>query len=302
MSGPGIGAAGDRGGRSIPDAVSLADVAPTAMRLLGFSMSDVDGIDVRPAFAGAALGRRELCAESLRRSSSSDGRRSRASVRGPGVHRGAGIRALRSRARRRRAAERRADQARSGRRSRDALSARYSSDTPWSGRRRAFGPARRRRLRALGCSSGSSPREYGRRLTCPIRSAGQRELAARICAGDLRLSFPSGRPSRRALDGIDPRKPGQRPGPAATRLRPPGTRRAARRPLAGLSRGHLRRPAVRRRVPGSSPDCLGPTGRSGSRRRGVDRGTADRAGQSGRGEARPRSPSRPAAATRGRGD
>jgi len=45
--------------------VTLADVAPTAMRLLGFTMPDADGIDLSPALGGAALPRRELYAESF---------------------------------------------------------------------------------------------------------------------------------------------------------------------------------------------------------------------------------------------
>ena len=34
---------------AIPDPVTLADVAPTAMRRLGFAMPDADGIDLSPA-------------------------------------------------------------------------------------------------------------------------------------------------------------------------------------------------------------------------------------------------------------
>jgi hypothetical protein len=49
----------------ISDPVTLADVAPTAMRLLGLTMPDADGIDLSPALAGAALPRRELYAESF---------------------------------------------------------------------------------------------------------------------------------------------------------------------------------------------------------------------------------------------
>jgi arylsulfatase A-like enzyme/Flp pilus assembly protein TadD len=51
--------------RSVPDRVTLADLAPTAMRLLGFTMSDVDGVDLSPAFRGGALAARELYAESF---------------------------------------------------------------------------------------------------------------------------------------------------------------------------------------------------------------------------------------------
>lgn len=49
----------------VPDPVTLADVAPTAMRLLGFTMPDADGIDLSPALAGRALPKRELYAESF---------------------------------------------------------------------------------------------------------------------------------------------------------------------------------------------------------------------------------------------
>src|SRR5206468_954791 len=49
----------------ITDPVTLADVAPTAMRLLGFPMPDVDGIDLSPALAGSALPGREIYAESF---------------------------------------------------------------------------------------------------------------------------------------------------------------------------------------------------------------------------------------------
>jgi len=61
MSGPGVTA-----GVRVSDPVTLADVAPTVMRRLGFeTMKDVDGIDVSPAFAGTKLPSRELYAESF---------------------------------------------------------------------------------------------------------------------------------------------------------------------------------------------------------------------------------------------
>jgi len=60
MRGPGIPAAA-----RIADPVTLADVAPTAMRALGATMADVDGVDLAPAFAGTALAARELYAESF---------------------------------------------------------------------------------------------------------------------------------------------------------------------------------------------------------------------------------------------
>lgn len=60
VAGPGI----PRGTR-IADSVTLADLAPTAMRALGATIGDVDGLDLGPAFAGTPLGRRELYAESF---------------------------------------------------------------------------------------------------------------------------------------------------------------------------------------------------------------------------------------------
>jgi choline-sulfatase len=70
MRGPGINSGErttnrERRTANISDAVTLADVAPTAMRLLGFTLPDADGIDLSPALAGAALPRRELYAESF---------------------------------------------------------------------------------------------------------------------------------------------------------------------------------------------------------------------------------------------
>ena len=81
MRGPGIGPSGERRTPNveprttnreprttnvvISDPVTLADVAPTAMRLLGFTMPDTDGIDLSPALAGGTLPRRELYAESF---------------------------------------------------------------------------------------------------------------------------------------------------------------------------------------------------------------------------------------------
>ena len=67
MRGPGVPAQsdGNRPRAAIADPVTLADVAPTAMRLLGFTMPEADGIDLSPALGGAALPRRELYAESF---------------------------------------------------------------------------------------------------------------------------------------------------------------------------------------------------------------------------------------------
>jgi choline-sulfatase len=53
------------GGRSVDDRVVLIDVVPTVMGLLGIKPLDADGIDLRPAFAGAMLPNREIYAESF---------------------------------------------------------------------------------------------------------------------------------------------------------------------------------------------------------------------------------------------
>ena len=45
--------------------VTLADVAPTAARLLGAPLTDVDGIDLSPALGGSRCAARELYAESF---------------------------------------------------------------------------------------------------------------------------------------------------------------------------------------------------------------------------------------------
>ena len=60
INGPGVGA-----GARITGAVTLADVAPTALRLLGGTMPEVDGIDLAPALGGAPLPQRELYGESF---------------------------------------------------------------------------------------------------------------------------------------------------------------------------------------------------------------------------------------------
>src|SRR5204862_7058847 len=52
-------------GRVVSEPVTLADVAPTAARLLGFELKDVDGIDLGPALEGRHLAGRELYAESF---------------------------------------------------------------------------------------------------------------------------------------------------------------------------------------------------------------------------------------------
>jgi arylsulfatase A-like enzyme len=58
--GPGIPA-----GRVVADPVSLVDVAPTVLRLLGQPPFDADGIDLGPALGGQALPSRPLYAESF---------------------------------------------------------------------------------------------------------------------------------------------------------------------------------------------------------------------------------------------
>jgi choline-sulfatase len=60
VSGPGV-----RVGERVAEPVTLADVAPTALRLLGRTMKDVDGIDLSAALAGGGVPRRELYAESF---------------------------------------------------------------------------------------------------------------------------------------------------------------------------------------------------------------------------------------------
>lgn len=51
--------------RRVPDAVTLADIAPTIMKRLGFEMKDVDGLDLSGMMRGEALNTRELYAESF---------------------------------------------------------------------------------------------------------------------------------------------------------------------------------------------------------------------------------------------
>jgi cytochrome c-type biogenesis protein CcmH/NrfG len=59
MNGPGLRAG------VVPDAVTLADVAPTIARLLGVDLPDANGIDISATFSGRALSARELYAESF---------------------------------------------------------------------------------------------------------------------------------------------------------------------------------------------------------------------------------------------
>ena len=60
MRGPGL-----RARSTIADPVTLADVAPTALRLLGFTLRDVDGVDLSPLVGGGTIGSREIYAESF---------------------------------------------------------------------------------------------------------------------------------------------------------------------------------------------------------------------------------------------
>jgi len=60
LRGPGVPA-----GRVVAEAVSLIDVVPTVMRLLGLPPPDTDGIDLGPALAGRPVAGRELYAESF---------------------------------------------------------------------------------------------------------------------------------------------------------------------------------------------------------------------------------------------
>ncbi len=63
---PGLTALDGQGrGRRIAEPVTLADIAPTAARLLGVEMKDADGIDLTPALEGRRLPSRELYAESF---------------------------------------------------------------------------------------------------------------------------------------------------------------------------------------------------------------------------------------------
>ena len=60
IAGPGV-----TGGRTVRDTVSMIDVAPTVMGLLGTDAFDADGIDLRAALDGASLPSRDLYAESF---------------------------------------------------------------------------------------------------------------------------------------------------------------------------------------------------------------------------------------------
>jgi len=51
--------------KRIAAAITLADIAPTAMKLLGFDLRDVDGVDLSRALTGEPLPARELYAESF---------------------------------------------------------------------------------------------------------------------------------------------------------------------------------------------------------------------------------------------
>ena len=60
-----IAATGLPAGRKVSEPVSLIDVAPTVLRLLGMPPFDSDGIDLAPALQGAAVPARELYAETF---------------------------------------------------------------------------------------------------------------------------------------------------------------------------------------------------------------------------------------------
>jgi arylsulfatase A-like enzyme/cytochrome c-type biogenesis protein CcmH/NrfG len=60
-----IAATGLPAGRNVREPVSLIDVAPTVLRLLGLPPLDSDGIDLGPALQGAAVPARELYAETF---------------------------------------------------------------------------------------------------------------------------------------------------------------------------------------------------------------------------------------------
>ncbi len=59
LAGPGLSP------KRIATPITLADVAPTAMKLLGFDLQDVDGVDLSRAMTGEPLPARELYAESF---------------------------------------------------------------------------------------------------------------------------------------------------------------------------------------------------------------------------------------------
>jgi choline-sulfatase len=59
IAGPGVPA------RSVAGPVSLVDVAPTVLPLLGLARFDSDGVDLSPTFTGASVPARDLYAESL---------------------------------------------------------------------------------------------------------------------------------------------------------------------------------------------------------------------------------------------
>ncbi len=59
LAGPGLAP------KRIAAPITLADIAPTAMKLLGFDLQDVDGVDLSRALSGEPLSARELYAESF---------------------------------------------------------------------------------------------------------------------------------------------------------------------------------------------------------------------------------------------
>ena len=198
MRGPGITA-----GTHVTEPVTLADVAPTAMRAIGGTLPDVDGIDLAPAFARVALPQRELYAESF----------------APLVEFGwAPLRAIRSGAWKLIAAPKAelfnvesdpgeqtnalASQS-SVARGLEARVERYSTDS-LNANGSSVNSDAAQRLRALGYSSGSTIRNPQSAIRPDPKE--RRELAARIAqvtSGEL-----SGAPLIAALEGIvheDPR-------------------------------------------------------------------------------------------------
>ena len=204
------GARAESSARRVAEPVTLADVAPTAMRALGFEMKDVDGVDLTPAFAGARLPARELYAESF----------------APLVEFGwAPLRSVRSgpwkfiaaprpelydveqdAAEQRDVASAQAAVARSL----DQRVSRYSGDALPPALAADVNPQAAERLRALGYAAGSGRQASGARPDPKDR----RELAARIAqvtAGEL-----SGAALVSALEGIVRDDPGN--GQAYVRL------------------------------------------------------------------------------------
>jgi len=65
IAGAGLPPPDSASGRHVSDPVSLADIAPTIMRLAGAELKDVDGIDLTSAMRGGAVPSREIYSESF---------------------------------------------------------------------------------------------------------------------------------------------------------------------------------------------------------------------------------------------